>query len=441
MTNDTKVLNLEINNSDSTLSASTLTVNSSASSSSQSSLLSDTFSCLEAASFRDGGQKADTWCKGQAHISHGDPQKDDKDSYPAAEAQRTLDIRRDTSNVSLAQSIRDGLQTEPPRLPSLVLWDTLGLELFQRVIDSPDYYLSHVETDIIRQHAGTIADNIADGSMIIDLGCGSAQKILPILEALSASGRSVDYYALDLSEAEITRSLDSLATSGNFCSANIRCHGLLGTFDDAQSWLQSDENVVRPKCLLSLGSAIGNMTESEAATFVKKFAEVICKAEITNEGAPRGSSNGLESTRQSSFIIGQDSCMNIKRITRAYADSEGHNAAFILNGLKYSNSILGYEAFEPEQWRVVGEWKNQAWNQNLIAKRSVDFEGLHLSQDQKVHVSQSRKFSKADLADLWATAGLTELYAWPCFDGSLGTYKALLTFFRCISSVSSAQSG
>lgn len=73
-----------------------------------------------------------------------------------------------------------------------------------------------------------------------------------LLRALDAASKDVDYYALDLSLKELRRTLEQLPTF-----KHVRCHGLYGTYDDGLDWLKLPENQARPKCVMSLGSSIG----------------------------------------------------------------------------------------------------------------------------------------------------------------------------------------
>src|SRR5437870_2565080 len=52
------------------------------------------------------------------------------------------------------------------------------------------------------------------------------RKVSLLLNALDGSGKNVDYYALDLSEQELRRTLAQLPQY-----KSVRCHGLLGTYD------------------------------------------------------------------------------------------------------------------------------------------------------------------------------------------------------------------
>lgn len=75
-----------------------------------------------------------------------------------------------------------------------------------------------------------------------------------LLKALDAAGKDVDYYALDLSLKELRRTLEQLPQFGH-----VKCHGLHGTYDDGLEWLKLPKNQVRPKCVMSLGSSIGQL--------------------------------------------------------------------------------------------------------------------------------------------------------------------------------------
>lgn len=78
------------------------------------------------------------------------------------------------------------------------------------------------------------------------------RKVSILLRALDALGKDIDYYALDLSEKELRRTLEQLPAFHH-----VRCHGLLGTYDDGLEWLKSSEHGSRTKCVMSLGSSIG----------------------------------------------------------------------------------------------------------------------------------------------------------------------------------------
>ena len=89
------------------------------------------------------------------------------------------------------------------------------------------------------------------------------------MDALERAGKDVEYYALDLMQAELDRTL-ALVPEGTF--RHVKCAGLWGTYDDGLEWLKRPENVAKPKAILSMGSSIGNFTPGDAADFVAQFA-------------------------------------------------------------------------------------------------------------------------------------------------------------------------
>ncbi len=79
-----------------------------------------------------------------------------------------------------------------------------------------------------------------------------------LLQALEDAGKEVDYYALDLSQKELERTLAQLPAY-----SHVSAHGLLGTYDDGREWLKSPSVASRQKCILSLGSSIGESVPAQ----------------------------------------------------------------------------------------------------------------------------------------------------------------------------------
>ncbi|CCF46010.1 hypothetical protein CH063_14895 [Colletotrichum higginsianum] len=189
------------------------------------------------------------------------------------------------------------------------------------------------------------------------------------------SGFTIDYYALDLSREELER---TLAQVPKF--RHVRCHGLLGTYDDGREWLKKPANLARAKCILSLGSSIGNFERDDAAGFLKYFSDVL--------------------TQSDKLLI----------------DKKGITHAFILNGLANANEILGEEAFKLSDWEVIGEYvydeeggRHQAFYSPV---RDTCVMGTLVKQHERIQVEQSLKYSQLGAENLWNMAGLIETNCW-----------------------------
>ena len=226
-----------------------------------------------------------------------------------------------------------------------------------------------------------------------------------ILQALEKLGRDVDYFALDVDYSELQRGLEEIAEAG---FNHVRCHGLLGTFDDAHAWLQLPENAKRPRCVAMFGSTLGASTRTEAAEFLSGFNKTLHSTANTAETEP-------------SILLGLDGCKSGERVYRAYVDPEGFHARFALNALDHANRILGYEAFRRDEWTVQGEWDEQegCMYKYLVPLKPVLFEDINIKALQRLRITASRKYDAEDRVNLWKAAGLAPAAQW---DGDNGLY-------------------
>lgn len=115
-----------------------------------------------------------------------------------------------------------------------------------------EYYLTNSEIQVLRRSARSIAKVICSGSMVIELGSGNLRKVQILLQALEDAEKEIDYYALDLDRKELVRTLGQVPPF-----RFVKCHGLHGTYDDGREWLKQPSIAARSKCIMSLGSSIG----------------------------------------------------------------------------------------------------------------------------------------------------------------------------------------
>ncbi|RYP90886.1 hypothetical protein DL770_003024 [Monosporascus sp. CRB-9-2] len=303
-----------------------------------------------------------------------------------------IDIRQATVESSLKEDIESLFRPQegPRKLPTLLLYDEKGLQLFEEITYLEEYYLTNYEIRVLRRSAAAIAKNIPAGSMVIELGSGNLRKVVHILQALEDAGKKVDYYALDLSKQELSRTLAQLPTF-----RHVRCHGLLGTYDDGHEWLKKPSVTSRPKW---------NFHRHEAADFLRGFADVLQSSDT--------------------LLLGVDSCNNPSKIYYAYNDRKGITHQFILNGLRHANDVLGEQVFNLDDWKVIGEYiydeeggRHQAF---YAPKRDIVVMGEAIKAHERIQIEQSLKYSAEDRENLWNAAGLTEIERWTTEDGDYG---------------------
>ncbi|KAL4879953.1 histidine-specific methyltransferase [Aspergillus karnatakaensis] len=299
-----------------------------------------------------------------------------------------IDIRSDTKDIELRESLQQSIRNDSAALPDLLLWDEKGLKYFEDVTYCPSYYLTREEIRLLGVRRFEIAQQIQPGSMIIELGSGNLRKTKILLDALEDLGRPVDYFALDVSRPELQRTLRPV-TAGVY--RHVRCFGLWGTYDDGRKWLQSPEIQARPKTILYLGSTLGNFEKDDAAQFLSSFALSNC-----------------------SFLLGLDGCKEEAKVLQAYNDTEGVNHRFIKNGLARANTILGGDTFDLDVWDVSGSWNEEkgAHEQYYYPRKDVYLDGVHIPAGRKLLAVKSHKYDADDREGLCKRSGLTVSDAW-----------------------------
>ena len=59
-----------------------------------------------------------------------------------------------------------------PALPDELLYDDIGLPIWNEIIMTPEFYQTHDEIALFDQHGSDIASRVAPGVTVIDLGAG-----------------------------------------------------------------------------------------------------------------------------------------------------------------------------------------------------------------------------------------------------------------------------
>ncbi|CAD0115128.1 unnamed protein product [Aureobasidium uvarum] len=282
------------------------------------------------------------------------------------------DIRSSTHNNSLLKELEESLSKNPPAFPSRLLWDDKGLQYFEAITHSPDYYLTNCEIELLTEHSREIAKDIYPNTIIMELGSGSLRKTKILLDALEALEKPVDYCALDLSRPELERTLTNISPSS---FQHVKCHG----------------------------STIGSLSRPEAAQLLGGYVDAIADVEAMKS-----------SPHNAIFLVGVDGCKDADMVWRAYNDTEGYNHRFISNILHHANKVLDIEAYHSEDWTVAGVWSAEkgCHDQFLMPERNLFASGLELKKGRGLHVVSSHKFDEDDQDKLWEGAGLQLSSCW-----------------------------
>ena len=79
-----------------------------------------------------------------------------------------------------------GLARRQKSLPGRWLYDQRGSELFEEITRLDEYYLTRVETAILRRHAGEMAALCGEGPVLLEYGAGAGIKSEILIDALKA---------------------------------------------------------------------------------------------------------------------------------------------------------------------------------------------------------------------------------------------------------------
>jgi dimethylhistidine N-methyltransferase len=276
----------------------------------------------------------------------------------------------DAQREDPARSIMRTLFDQPRWLEAYHLYDDQGSELFEHICDLPEYYLTRTENSILESNASRII-RAAPVEALIELGAGYSKKTIHLLNEQTRQRRSGIFAPIDVS-------LPGLVAARDFTAVNfpeLSFHGLRALYEDGFSELAMDI----PKLFIFLGSTIGNFTPPAFIHFFTRLAQAM------------GSGDYL--------LLGADRIKNTDVLERAYADSQGLTAQFILNVFHSINRLTGGN-FDVAKMRYHS-WYDPEWAQiemYAIATASQEIcfpsfgASFHWSKDERILVEISRKF-------------------------------------------------
>ncbi|MEJ2553404.1 MAG: L-histidine N(alpha)-methyltransferase, partial [Gammaproteobacteria bacterium] len=111
------------------------------------------------------------------------------------------------SSASLMSEVLAGLAATPKALPPKLFYDHRGAQLFERICELPEYYLTRTEIAILERHAGEMAALVEEDACLVELGSGAGVKVRLLLEHL----RPAMYVPIDISRQQLRSSAEALA--------------------------------------------------------------------------------------------------------------------------------------------------------------------------------------------------------------------------------------
>jgi dimethylhistidine N-methyltransferase len=278
-----------------------------------------------------------------------------------------------------------GLSSSPRTLPCKFFYDERGADLFQKICELPEYYITRTETELLRRYAPEISESIGANAALTGFGTGAGIKTRMLLEQLE---NPIAYIPVDISKQRLMDSAIELSHA-------MPALEILPVCADYLQDLQLPKPLRKPDhvAVYFPGSTIGNLEPPVAQDFLQRVCR-LC-----------GRNGGL--------IIGVDLQKRRDIIEAAYNDSAGVTAAFNLNLLARANRELGAD-FDLRHWkhRAVYNEREGRIEMNLESDgaQTVHVGGREFTfrDGEKIITEFSYKHTLDGFARLAASAGFRE---------------------------------
>lgn len=291
------------------------------------------------------------------------------------------------SPASLISEVLEGLAATPKVLPPKLFYDHRGAELFERICELPEYYLTRTEIGILESRGTEIAAAVGTGACMVELGSGAGAKVRLLLDHL----RPTMYVPIDIARLQLQSVARELANDYPWIEVHPVCADYCRPLH-LEFFPRGARRVV-----YFPGSTLGNFERAEAETFLENLRDL-----AGTDGA---------------LLISIDLKKEPRRIEAAYNDAAGVTAEFNLNMLARLRHDLGAEV-NPDGFRHRAFYNREAGRveMHLISRRPqaivVDDRTFHLEEGETIHTENSYKYSIGEFQDLAQRAGYRPVRVW-----------------------------
>jgi L-histidine N-alpha-methyltransferase len=227
---------------------------------------------------------------------------------------------------TFAEDVSYYLQQTPRQLPSKYLYDELGSSLFEAICRLPWYPITRVEQRLLAAHREAIFARLARISTIVELGPGSGEKLITLLEASGVG--DVGIHLVDVSSAALEKATRALAAAS---AGAVVVHQ--ATYEAGLAAIRA--GTAAKKLVVFLGSNIGNFDPPGVAAFLTGVRSTLAEGD------------GL--------LLGTDLVKPESTLLLAYDDPLGVTAAFNRNLLVRINREL-HGDFEVSRFAHRAVW-------------------------------------------------------------------------------------
>jgi dimethylhistidine N-methyltransferase len=292
-------------------------------------------------------------------------------------------------NSDFARDVVTGLSSTPKRIPPKYFYDEEGSRLFEAITQTPEYYPTRCEIEILETQAKEIGRLVPEEAALVEFGSGSSRKVRLLLEGLP---RLAAYVPVDISPEMLASEAEGLRRD----RPDLMVAPVAGDF--TQPFALPDVAKDAPvRVGFFPGSTLGNFEPHEASAFLRHAGQILGQ-------------NAL-------MIIGVDLVKETAVLNAAYNDAAGVTEAFNLNLLTRINRELGgnfdrksfehHAFFNRERSRIEMHLASLRRQRVTVAGRAFDFRA-----GETIHTESSHKYTVETLNTLARGTGWTPAGAW-----------------------------
>jgi L-histidine Nalpha-methyltransferase len=292
-------------------------------------------------------------------------------------------------NNEFLTDVIDGLNQNPKTLKPKYFYDNRGAQLFTEICQTPEYYPTRTEIEILKLNAKDIASEIGDNVALIEYGSGALEKIQVLLNVLENPAGIIP---VDISKDQLIEATAELQTM----------------YPDLEI-IPISADFTKPIAIPKLspppanrvaffpGSTIGNFEPDLAISFLQGITDTI-------------GPGGL-------LLIGFDLKKQTETLIAAYDDKAGVTETFNKNILHRINTELGGN-FDLRSFKHIAQYneKESRIEMHLESQKnqsvSINNRIFQFMEKETIHTENCYKFTETDFKALANKAGLSPVKVW-----------------------------
>jgi dimethylhistidine N-methyltransferase len=292
----------------------------------------------------------------------------------------------------IAAEVYEGLTRRPRSLPPKLFYDAAGSELFEKITELPEYYLTRTERSILEDNSGDIISSVGSDLSLIELGAGTATKTRILIRAALEKQRRVHFYPIDVSRSALEEAVHNL--NGDF--KGLRVNPIVADYSGGLGQLSK---LPGRKLLLYLGSSIGNFEPMQAGAMLRMMRSSMHPGDA--------------------LLLGTDMVKPESVLLPAYDDAQGVTAAFNKNILQHINRELDAD-FDLNTFKHIALWNPEPSRMEMHLESTrpqvINIRALRLrvnfNKGERIHTENSYKFTETVVDSILDMAGFRREKTW-----------------------------